>query len=106
MNVLDYTNLVVPVTKAKSKLDVLDYDYEPLNEIDKNNWEACKSTMLQATFFVIRLHLIHARHDPVAFDGAPAAVQILGRRLEEEKILWIASIVVEALGKYKGRARP
>ena len=57
VNVLDYTNVVVPVTKASSKIDVFDHDYKPLSELDKNNLEAYKSTLLfkmpQGTFFVI-----------------------------------------------------
>lgn len=81
VNVLDYTNVVIPVTKADSKIDLFDHNYEPLNEKDKKNWQA---------------------YDPVKYDGAPAAVQILGRRLEEEKLLSVAQRVVEALQKYRG----
>lgn len=111
MNVLDYTNVVVPVTKASSKIDVFDHDYKLLNEVDKNNWEACKSTIFcQYVLSDLLCYSIafYSRKidDSVAYDGAPAAVQILGRRLEEEKILSIAPRVVEALGKHKGRARP
>ena len=39
--------------------------------------------------------------DPYASDGVPAAIQILGRGLEEEKILSIAQIVADALLDYK-----
>jgi amidase len=31
------------------------------------------------------------------YDGAPAAVQIMGRRFDEEKLLSIAQLVVHAL---------
>ena len=39
--------------------------------------------------------------DPEKYDAAPAAVQILGRRLEEEKLLSIAQIVIDALNEFR-----
>ena len=38
--------------------------------------------------------------DPEKYDGAPAAVQILGRRFDEEKLLSIAQLVVDALNAH------
>lgn len=43
--------------------------------------------------------------DPEIYDGAPAAVQILGRRFEEEKILSIAQLVVDAVNLSSGHER-
>ncbi|KAL8847886.1 MAG: hypothetical protein Q9221_007097 [Calogaya cf. arnoldii] len=77
-NTLDYTTVVIPVTFADKKLDPFDDTYQPLNEKDKKNWLA---------------------YDAEAYDGAPAAVQLLGRRLEEEKLLEIADLVMDALKK-------
>jgi amidase len=37
--------------------------------------------------------------DPETYDGGPAAVQILAKNLEEEKLFSIAQIVVDALKK-------
>lgn len=34
--------------------------------------------------------------DAEKYDGGPAAIQLLGRRFEEEKLLAIARVVVEA----------
>ncbi|KAL8657680.1 MAG: hypothetical protein Q9226_001672 [Calogaya cf. arnoldii] len=77
-NTLDYVSVVIPVTFADKMLDSFDDKYQPLNEKDKKNWLA---------------------YDAEAYDGAPAAVQLLGRRLEEEKLLEIADLVVDALKK-------
>lgn len=44
-NVLDYTTMVIPVTTADKTIDVFDDDYKPLNDVDKKNWLACKSTL-------------------------------------------------------------
>jgi amidase len=38
--------------------------------------------------------------DPEAHDGAPAAVQIFGRRWDEERLLSMAQLVTDALEKY------
>ena len=39
--------------------------------------------------------------DPAKYDGAPCGVQLMGRRLEEEKMLSIAQIMAGALRDYK-----
>ncbi len=42
--------------------------------------------------------------DPEVYHGAPAAVQILGGRLEEEKVLAIGQVVVDALERFQARS--
>ncbi|KAI9696521.1 MAG: hypothetical protein M1820_008149 [Bogoriella megaspora] len=79
VNVLDYTTVVIPVTKADSKIDVFDSKYNPMSEKDMKNWKSYNAEM---------------------YDGAPASIQILCRRQEEEKVLSIAQIVVDALNEY------
>lgn len=39
---MDFSAAVFPVTRADKSIDKFDHDYQPLNEIDKWNWEACK----------------------------------------------------------------
>jgi Asp-tRNA(Asn)/Glu-tRNA(Gln) amidotransferase A subunit family amidase len=46
-------------------------------------------------------HCHRQTDDPEKYDGAPASIQILGRRLEEEKLLSLAQVVVDALNDYK-----
>lgn len=97
---------MIPVTKADSQIDLFDHDYKPLNEKDKKNWQACKYLGVpihgQQCLSARLTHRLPVSDDPVKYDGAPAAVQILGRRLEEEKLLSVAQRVVEALRKYRG----
>ena len=100
VNVLDYTNIVIPVTTANSKIDVFDHDYQPLNERDKKNWEACEFPL--SAVFPVTSNCSLTIDDPDNYDGAPAAVQILGRRLGEEKLLSVALRVLEALQKHRG----
>ncbi|KAK4454174.1 Acetamidase [Podospora aff. communis PSN243] len=79
INLLDYSSVVIPVTKADKTVDVFDNSYEPLNELDRKNWEA---------------------YEPEIYDGAPVGVQLVARKFQEEKILGIVEIVVAALNSY------
>lgn len=42
INLVDYSAVGIPVTKADKTIDKFDNDYSPLNETDRKNWEACK----------------------------------------------------------------
>jgi amidase len=75
-NLLDYTCVSFPVTTADRDLDVADRDYVPLNDLDWDNWNA---------------------YDPQAYHGAPVGLQVMGRRLEEEKMLSVSEAIVTAL---------
>ncbi|KAL8991521.1 MAG: hypothetical protein Q9169_007847 [Polycauliona sp. 2 TL-2023] len=76
INLLDYSAAVIPVTKADKSVDVSDHHYQPLNEVDRKNWET---------------------YDPETYDGAPVGLQIVARKWEEEKVWAIAKILDTAL---------
>jgi len=38
------------------------------------------------------------------FDGAPVGLQIMGRRLEEEKVIGMMKVIAEALQEYEGKS--
>ncbi|KHN96905.1 general amidase [Metarhizium album ARSEF 1941] len=82
INLLNYSAVVIPVTKADRALDAIDSDYRPKNEIDQRNWDA---------------------YDPEIYHGAPVGVQLVARKFEEEKILAIAKIVFAALEEARNR---
>lgn len=42
INLLDYSVVVIPVTKADKVIDLADPDYKPLNDVDAKNWQACR----------------------------------------------------------------
>jgi amidase len=69
VNGLDYTSVVIPVTVADKSIDVQDASYQPLSEIDKT---------------------IQNGYVPEIYDGAHVSVQLVGRRLQEEKMLVLA----------------
>ena len=92
MNLLDYSVVVVPVTKANATIDKAEPNYVPLNETDQKNWNTCIIT----TPFDLSL-LTCNLDDPDIFDGAPVGVQIVARKFEEEKIWAIGKLIYQLL---------
>ncbi|CAH0027283.1 unnamed protein product [Clonostachys rhizophaga] len=76
INVLDFTSVVVPVTFADKNIDTANGQFKPLNDMDA---------------------LVQSEYDAEQYHGAPVAVQIIGRRLTEERILAIAEEVGKLL---------
>ncbi|KAL2812557.1 amidase signature domain-containing protein [Aspergillus cavernicola] len=79
-NLLDYSTCVVPVTWADKTIDTKSkeyLDYTPVDERDRKVWE---------------------EYDPEVYHHGPVAIQIITRKLEEEKALALAEVVVRALG--------
>ncbi|KAI6084925.1 amidase [Hypoxylon rubiginosum] len=81
-NIVDYTCGILPVTHVDKNLDKL----PPTFNIKKLNGVAQGAYKL---------------YDAEAMHGLPVAVQIVGRRLEEEKVLAIMKRVEDALGDEK-----
>ncbi|TID20558.1 putative glutamyl-tRNA(Gln) amidotransferase subunit A [Venturia nashicola] len=76
VNLLDYSSVVFPVTSVDKELDKVDEGYKPLNDEDKICYES---------------------YDPAIYDGAHVALQVVGRRFQEERILAIADVTSTAL---------
>jgi len=70
--------VVVPVTNADKSVDVLDKDYKPMSDLDKTAYED---------------------YDAEIYDGAHVSVQVVGRRLQEEKMLDLAEYIGGLVGK-------
>ncbi|KAF8846807.1 amidase [Acephala macrosclerotiorum] len=80
INVLDYTTIVIPITFADKNIDVIPSGFVPLTEKDRVNMDS---------------------YDAEIYHGAPASIQIVAKKMEEEKLLAMAQIVVDALEKYQ-----
>lgn len=93
---MDYSAAVIPVTRADKSVDVFDHGYQPLNEVDRKNWEACKP-FLAISSVVLRYTNLNFEDDADTYDGAPVGLQIVARKWEEEKVWAIAKIVDTAL---------
>ncbi|VDC00394.1 unnamed protein product [Peniophora sp. CBMAI 1063] len=84
-NCLDYTAAVVPVTRVNKSVDLPNSSFVALNERDQ---------------------LVQSFYDPGDFHGSPVAVQIMGRRLQEEQVLAAARVIDELVHTKSSTARP
>lgn len=84
VNVLDLPSCTLPVTKADQRIDARRTGFTPLNQQDAK---------------------IQADYDPEFYDGAPVALQIVGERLQEEKLLEMVGITRDALTAADGIKR-
>ncbi|KAF5581774.1 amidase [Fusarium pseudoanthophilum] len=82
-NVVDHTTLVIPVTRARMDIDRFDDTYSPISDDDRDNWKS---------------------YDPELYHGTPVGIQIECQRFEEEKLLDIGQVVVDALAALKSKA--
>lgn len=72
-NLLDYPAVTFPVDKVRADRDVLPSEpYRPRNEKDAWNWN---------------------QYDMGSMEGHPVNVQIIGKKLEEEKVLGAAAVI-------------
>ncbi|KAK5657121.1 hypothetical protein OQA88_3649 [Cercophora sp. LCS_1] len=81
-NLLDYTTGVLPITHVDETLDKLpkDFNIKKLNGIARGAYK---------------------HYDAERMHGLPVGVQVVGRRLEEEKVLAIMQRIEDALGDDK-----
>lgn len=77
-NLLDYTCGIMPVTHVDAAKDML----PPSVKVSKMNGVARGA---------------YKHYDAIKMDGLPVAVQVVGRRLEEEKVLSVMQTVEDAL---------
>ncbi|KAI0762463.1 amidase signature domain-containing protein [Fomes fomentarius] len=75
-NYLDYTASVFPVTYVDKALDGVAPPHEFRNHEDE---------------------AVYKMYDPELFDGLPVGLQLIGRTLEEEGVIAMTEVVVEAL---------
>ena len=94
---MDFSAVVVPVTRADKILDQAEPDYVPLSDLDKLNWDACKYPFLRRTRLCVDSRW--PVDDPDVDDGAPVGIQIVARKYEEEKFWAIGKVVHELLLK-------
>jgi len=89
-NLLDYPAVSFPVDKVDKAKDGINEAFNPLTELDEENFKLCKSqckTLDVATDY--------SPDDPELFDKMPISLQLVGRRFEDEKVLAILEYVTE-----------
>jgi amidase len=78
INGLDYTSVVIPVTLADKSIDVPEKSFKAISGADQQAYDD---------------------YDADIYDGAHVSVQLVGRRLQEEKTLALAEYIAGALKK-------
>lgn len=81
-NMLDYTALTMPVKFAQHESDNATSSYEPRNDIDRWNWEL---------------------YDKNTTNPGYVSIQLIGRRLEEEKVLGAAKVFDRVFADWRYR---
>lgn len=79
-NAMDYAAGTFPVTRADKEVDVVDTEYTPRNETDA---------------------YVHAGYDPEYTHGGPVGLQVVCKRLEEEKVVAMMKLLEGVVG-YEG----
>ena len=100
VNLLDYTSVVVPVTNVDKNVDKRAEGFKAVDETDQKSQDACE---LIANSFILYTSVCGYADvrvftdDPDIYDGAHVSVQLVGRRLQEEKMIALAKYVGDAL---------
>lgn len=102
INLMDYSAVVIPITKADKNIDIPEKGFTPASDVDALNWEACKSHCDVGKWLNVMKSVLD---DPEIYDGAPVGVQIVARKYEEEKIWAIGKIVHAILETAKASER-
>lgn len=71
-NLLDYPAVTFPVGKVRKEIDIQPKDYQPRNDLDAWNW---------------------GLYDPKTMDGHPVNLQVIGKTLNDEKVLGAATMI-------------
>ncbi|KAE8156430.1 amidase signature domain-containing protein [Aspergillus tamarii] len=71
-NLLDYPAVTFPVDEVKAVIDGVQNKYQPRNELDAWNWDL---------------------YDVKAMEGHPINVQVIGKKLNEERVLGAANVI-------------
>lgn len=98
-NILDYPTAVIPVTTVDKAVDIEVQSYNPLNDQDRKVWESCKWPFEYLRINDGRILTANFADNAEVYNGAPVAVQVVGRRFEEEKLLTFIDYIDEALRK-------
>lgn len=99
VNVLDYSACTLPVTTADQDVDLADPSFKPVSETDRKVAQTCESSKLGflGSRCGPRMMADGNIDDPEIYHGSHVSVQLVGRRLQEEKVLAVTEYVAGVL---------
>ncbi|KAL1842824.1 hypothetical protein VTK73DRAFT_3024 [Phialemonium thermophilum] len=71
-SLIDYPSVQIPAGFVDKNKDVRDESYQPVNDLDRENYEL---------------------YDPELWHNAPISVQLVGRQFEDERLLAVSAVV-------------
>jgi amidase len=95
-NGLDYPAAVFPVTTVDPAIDMKKAPHMFISEADKLLYQLCSSIVCHCAEHILTSDL----DDPATFKGAPIALQLVGRTLEDEAVIGMAEIVDAAIKNF------
>lgn len=96
-NLLDYPAVVFPVAKSDKNVDRPD-KYKPMSGADLDHWALCKNFGSPNGDALADLKLQYKTDCPEKFEKLPIALQLVGRRFEDEKVLGILDYITRSIG--------
>lgn len=96
-NLLDYPAVVFPVAKSDKNVDRPD-KYKPMSGADLDHWALCKNFGSPNGDALADLKLQYKTDSPEKFEKLPIALQLVGRRFEDEKVLGILDYITRSIG--------
>lgn len=70
------TSVVIPITNVDKNIDKVNANFKAVSEVDQKTQDS---------------------YDPEIYDGAHVAIQLVGRRLQEEKMIALAKYMSDAV---------
>lgn len=91
-NLLDYPSGVIPAGKVL-KTDAYPAGYEPVNELDKENMELCRSCRGYPILVAILLTSSRITDDNGLYYDLPVAIQVVAPTHEDEKLMGAMKVI-------------
>jgi amidase len=111
VNALDYTSVAFPVTNVDKTIDVKNEDFKAVDEKDGEIQDDCTFPSFYSLFLPSPLSLsrktlemgicanVDITDDPSLYANAHTSLQVVGRRLQEEKMVALAEYIGALIGK-------
>lgn len=98
-NILDYSCISFPTKSTADKdIDTYPSDYQPLSGTCKAIHDECKSLQISFPSLLMPWHMLMTLpDDPAVVHGMPVSLQLVARRLEEEKVIAMTKKVLSVL---------
>lgn len=94
-NLLDYSAVSFPCgVRAEKEIDTAYNGHDALGDLDAQIQRDCEHESSESN---VSLRILRTADNADAVDGMPVSLQLVARRLEEEKVLMMTDVVLQSL---------